>query len=110
MVFTCFVKKVIRLRYICFYIYISDTDDYIIDTEGCVIPNFSKTLKFKEATYKKKTCEDRGVFANKIAYNKIRFDIQNNTMKRYSKGKSFNCCYKFAHRSTEPRKEDTEIM
>ncbi|XP_013181958.1 PREDICTED: uncharacterized protein LOC106128213 [Papilio xuthus] len=86
----------------------NDTD-YILNTAGCVIPNFSKTLKFKEAEYKKKTCGDRGVFVNKIADNKIKFDIQYHTMKRYSKGKPFNCCYKFAYRSTEPGKEDTEI-
>ncbi|CAH2074273.1 unnamed protein product, partial [Iphiclides podalirius] len=83
--------------------------DFILETAGCNIPNFSKTLKFIEAKYEKKTCGHRAIFVDKIEQDKIQFTIHNQTMKEYSKSKHFTCCYKFASRSTESGNEDTAI-
>ncbi|CAG5012392.1 unnamed protein product [Parnassius apollo] len=85
------------------------TEDLLIDTPGCIIQNYSKTLKFKEALYENKTCGHRAIFVNRIEQDALSFNIQQKAMYQYSKGKSFSCCYKFASRSTVPGNEDTKI-
>ncbi|XP_068629696.1 uncharacterized protein [Battus philenor] len=84
-------------------------NDFLIDTDGCAIPNLSKNMQFHEAKYLKKTCGERVIFVSKIESDKIKFRINEKSMKKYSKGKHFNCCYKFANRSIISGKEDTEL-
>ncbi|KAJ8725525.1 hypothetical protein PYW08_003708 [Mythimna loreyi] len=68
-----------------------ETQDFLIDTPGCYIPNYAKTFKhnyLKKYTKTKNMCGVRHVFIDTIGDDKIKFRI-------YMKY-NVRCCYRFA--------------
>ncbi|XP_072943555.1 uncharacterized protein [Epargyreus clarus] len=71
------------------------SEKYLINTPGCYIPNYAKTFHIKETKFHNKFCGVRAVSVNKISDNKIEFRVDKVKMNTYSKGKTYQCCYKF---------------
>ncbi|XP_050666552.1 uncharacterized protein LOC126966495 isoform X1 [Leptidea sinapis] len=79
-----------------FYIKYNESEDYLINTPGCSIPNFGRTLNFKEAEDQGKSCGDRAIFVYKLSNEYLTFRIDDIKMRIYSKGKwNYQCCYQF---------------
>ncbi|XP_049884442.1 uncharacterized protein LOC126379669 [Pectinophora gossypiella] len=76
----------------------------LLNTSGCTIPDFTKSLMFIDAVNAKKRCQNRIVFVEKVHENNIKFRIA-----RKKKTGEFSCCYKFASRSTARGREDDDI-
>ncbi|CAH4032171.1 unnamed protein product [Pieris brassicae] len=70
------------------------TEDDLIKTPGCYIPNYGITLKFREAKIIKHFCGTRAVFIEKISEEYLLINIDD-TINEYSKGNDYNCCYQF---------------
>ncbi|CAH2086659.1 unnamed protein product [Euphydryas editha] len=81
------------------------SEDYLIKTPGCNIPNYVKTMKFKEANLAHKTCGVRAVFIKKILNSQIVFIIDNTKMMKYTR-KKYSCCYQFVSPSISLGKKD----
>ncbi|XP_041977487.1 uncharacterized protein LOC121731878 [Aricia agestis] len=77
----------------------SDNDYYLINTPGCQIPNYMKTISIPEAKNKHKNCGHRAVFIKKIFDDTIQFRIDEKVLNTYKhKNKSpHKCCYAFGH-------------
>ncbi|CAG4908834.1 unnamed protein product [Colias eurytheme] len=72
------------------------TESFLINTPGCFIPNYAKTLTFKEAKIMNKTCGERAVFLNKLSNDYFTIIIDEVKFKQYSKNRSdYECCYQF---------------
>ncbi|XP_047527624.1 uncharacterized protein LOC125064562 [Vanessa atalanta] len=86
------IQKYRKEIFIQFY---NGTEDFLIDTPGCFIPNYMKTMKFKEVHDAKKRCGKRAVFIKKISNDVVLFTINEIKMRYYTK-KKYSCCYQFA--------------
>ncbi|GBO98542.1 hypothetical protein EVAR_1041_1 [Eumeta japonica] len=86
----------------------TNTKDNLINTPGCVIPDFD--MEFQTPKPKtKQSCGRRAVAIEKIDEHRVKFVIRRETMNAYMKSARFNCCYRYVTRSTYPGREDAEI-
>lgn len=88
----------------------NSTEDVLLNTPGCYIPNYESKLVFKEAINYKGNCGPRAVFIEKVSDDKIVFLINKAKLESYRKNKqNFSCCYQFVSRSTVPTFRDVRI-
>lgn len=86
------------------------SEAFLINTTGCTIPNYGKTLKFKETKDLRQSCGQRAIFIQRIKNDQIIFQIDTDEMGKYlKKNNTYECCYKFASRSETSGKEDTVL-
>ncbi|KAM3963601.1 uncharacterized protein ACR2FA_002527 [Aphomia sociella] len=94
-------------QFVNFY---NGTQDYLINTPGCYIPNYERKIVFKEAKYlKKRECGHRVVYIKKRMDDEVEFLIDKAKLEKYMKNKQFSCCYQFVSRSTIPTLRDVKI-
>ncbi|XP_038215752.1 uncharacterized protein LOC119835156 [Zerene cesonia] len=83
------------------------TENFLINTPGCFIPNYAKSLNFKEAKIINKSCGVRAVFLNKLSNDYVRVTIDEAKFKLYSKNRSdYDCCYQFITPEVVSGRED----
>ncbi|KAL4714086.1 hypothetical protein ACJJTC_008440 [Scirpophaga incertulas] len=87
------------------------TSEYLIDTPGCQIPNYAKTLNFEETPNQGLSCGHRAVFIEKVSPESILFRIDWNKLKKYYNinVENVSCCYRTVSRSDVTSKEDSDI-
>lgn len=103
-----YTRAPLQWFYVNYYLFTGD-EDYLLNTSGCVIPNFSKKVTNTQAKIQKESCGQRLVTLQKIDDKEIMFLIDEDNMKKYVKNNSYECCYKFAYRSDVHGKEDIQI-
>ncbi|XP_053625269.1 uncharacterized protein LOC128683555 [Plodia interpunctella] len=90
----------------------NESGEFLLNTPGCLIPNYGRTIIFKPAKIYKKNCAQRGVFINTVSDDEIQFVINNDVLNKYRKNKNdINCCYEFVSRpnSKIPGVNDTQV-
>ncbi|XP_049884441.1 uncharacterized protein LOC126379668 [Pectinophora gossypiella] len=78
----------------------------LLNTTGCTIPDFTKSVMFIDAVNEKKRCQKRIVFVERILGDTVKFHIARHKLNGTGE---FSCCYKFASRSTARGREDDDI-
>ncbi|PZC82792.1 hypothetical protein B5X24_HaOG209577 [Helicoverpa armigera] len=88
-----------------------ETQDYLINTPGCYIPNYAKHFKYNESFPKSSyMCNPRAVMVYPQDNNTIQFQIDERQMKKYNDGLSwYQCCYKFVTQSDIPGHEHDQL-
>lgn len=80
------------------------TDENLIDTPGCTIPNIWAKHQTVEAKDCKNRCGIRGVFVKNLSYgNKIKFTINKKPMEIFFGANPYKCCSQFASLNVSDR-------
>ncbi|KAI5636289.1 hypothetical protein NE865_10955 [Phthorimaea operculella] len=88
---------------------VTDKEDYLIHTPGCTIPNYMKTMKFKETSNRKAKCGQRVVFVDRTSEDEVTFRIEYDKVVK-NMSESFACSYQYVTRSNKRGMEDFHVI